>query len=59
MTAPKEIRDPIRQSAARTPQENTTLDRQFAATDAQIDRLDHDFCGLTENEIKIVERATA
>lgn len=59
MTAPKEIRDPIRQSAAWTPQEKTRLDRQFAATDAQIDRLVHDICGLTQNEIKIVERATA
>jgi hypothetical protein len=39
MTAPKEIRDLIRQSAARTPQKKTTLNGQIAATDAQIDRL--------------------
>jgi hypothetical protein len=59
MTAPKEIRDPIRQSAARTPQEKTTLDRQIAAADAQIDRLVYDLYGLTDDEIKVVERATA
>jgi hypothetical protein len=47
------------QSAARTPQEKTTLERQIAATDAQIDRLVYDLYGLTEEEIKIVEGATA
>jgi hypothetical protein len=47
------------QSAARTPQEKTTLERQIAATDTQIDRLVYDLYGLTEDEIKIVEGTTA
>jgi hypothetical protein len=42
-------------SAARTPQEQTALERQIAATDTQIDRLVYDLYGLTEDEIKIVE----
>ncbi|MCO5052441.1 MAG: Eco57I restriction-modification methylase domain-containing protein [Verrucomicrobiae bacterium] len=43
-------------AAARTPQEQTVLERQIAATDTQIDRLVYDLYGLTEDEIKIVER---
>jgi len=43
------------QAAARTPQEQTALARQIAATDAQIDRLVYDLYGLTEDEIKLVE----
>jgi type I restriction-modification system DNA methylase subunit len=39
----------------RTPQERTSLERQIAATDAQIDRLVYDLYGLTEDEIEIVE----
>jgi len=31
------------------------LERQIAATDTQIDRPVHDLCGLTDDEIKIVE----
>ncbi len=42
-------------AAARTPQEQTALARQIAATDTQIDRLVYDLYGLTEAEIKIVE----
>jgi len=42
-------------AAARTPQEQTALERQIAATDAQIDRLVYDLYGLTEDEISIVE----
>jgi hypothetical protein len=42
-------------TAARTPQEQTALERQIAATDTQIDRLVYDLYGLTEDEIKIVE----
>ena len=42
-------------AAARTPQEQTALTRQIAATDTQIDRLVYDLYGLTEDEIKIVE----
>ena len=44
-------------AAARTPQEQTALTRQIAATDTQIDRLVYDLYGLTEDEIKIVEGA--
>ena len=36
-------------------QEKTALERQIAATDAQIDRLVYDLYGLTADEIKIVE----
>ena len=46
-------------SAGRTPQEQTALTRQIAATDTQIDRLVYDLYGLTEDEIKIVEGAAA
>jgi hypothetical protein len=42
-------------ASARTPQEQTALERQIAATDTQIDRLDYDLYGLTEDEIRIVE----
>jgi hypothetical protein len=40
---------------ARTPQEQTALTRQIAATDTQIDCLVYDLYGLTQEEIKIVE----
>jgi hypothetical protein len=46
-------------AAARTPQEETALERQIAATDSQIDRLVYDLYGLTEDEIRIVEGATS
>ena len=36
-------------------QEQTSLSRQIAATDAEIDRLVYELYGLTEEEIKIVE----
>lgn len=42
---------------AKTPQEKTSLERQIAATDAQIDRLVYDLYGLTAEEITIVETA--
>ena len=42
-------------SAARTPQEQTALQRQIAATDARIDRLVYDLYGLTPEEIAVVE----
>ena len=44
-------------AAARTPQEQTALERQIAATDTHIDRLVYDLYGLTEDEISIVEGA--
>jgi hypothetical protein len=46
-------------SAAKTPQEKASLERQIAATDAQIDRLVYELYGLTPEEIKIVEASTA
>ncbi len=42
---------------ARTPQEQTALDRQIESTDAQIDRLVYELYGLTEDEIRLVEGA--
>jgi hypothetical protein len=48
-----------RLAAAKTPQEKTALERQITATDTQIDRLVYDLYGLTEEEIKIVEKAAA
>jgi hypothetical protein len=42
-------------AAARTPQEQTALERQIAATDTQIDRLVYELYGLTADEIKLVE----
>ena len=42
-------------AAARTPQEQTVLERQLAATDTQIDRLVYDLYGLTADEINLVE----
>jgi len=36
-------------------QEKTALERQIAATDAQIDRLVYEIYRLTEDEIKVVE----
>lgn len=46
-----------RAAGARTPQEQTALTRQLAATDTQIDRLVYDLYSLTEDEIRIVEGA--
>jgi hypothetical protein len=46
-------------SAAKTPQEQTSLERQIAAADAQIDRLVYDLYGLTPEEIKIIEASIA
>ena len=42
-------------AAARTPQEQISLDRQIQSTDREIDRLVYDLYGLTEEEIRIVE----
>ena len=46
-----------RKRAAKTPEEQTALKRQIVATDAQIDTLVYELYGLTEQEIKIVEKA--
>ena len=47
-----------RQSAAKTPQEQTGLARQITATDTQIDALVYQLYDLTPEEIRIVEGAT-
>jgi hypothetical protein len=41
---------------ARTPQDQTALQRWIEATDRQIDALVYDLYGLTEEEIGIVSR---
>jgi hypothetical protein len=45
-------------STAKTPQEKTSLERQIAATEAQIDSLVYDLYNLTPEEIKIIEAST-
>ena len=45
-------------AAAKTPHEKTVLDTQIAARDRHIDRLVYDLYGLTDDEIKIVEKGT-
>jgi type I restriction-modification system DNA methylase subunit len=45
----------LHKQTARTPQEQEMLQREIAATDAQIDRLVYELYGLTEDEIRIVE----
>jgi hypothetical protein len=43
-------------AAALTPTERAPLQRQIEATDRQIDLLVYELYGLTEEEIKIVEK---
>jgi hypothetical protein len=43
-------------AAARTDHEQTNLERQIDATDRLIDRLVYDLYGLTEQEIRIIEK---
>ena len=45
--------------AAKTPHEKTVLQKQIEVTDRQIDRLVYALYGLTEEEVRIVEEATA
>ena len=42
-------------AAAKTPQDQTVLQRQIDATDRQIDHLVYQLYGLTEDEIRVVE----
>ncbi len=44
-----------RRATARTPHEQGVLAAQIAATDRQIDRLVYELCGLSEDEVRIVE----
>lgn len=46
-----------RRATAKTPQEQTMIQRQIDATDRQIDRLVYELYGLTDAEIQIVEAA--
>lgn len=46
-------------ASARTAHEKDALQRQIDATDSRIDRLVYELYGLTEDEIRIVEEATA
>lgn len=41
---------------AKTPHEQESLKRMIASTDAQIDALVYELYGLTEEEIRIVEK---
>ena len=41
-----------------TEHDRTALERQIAATDGEIDQLVYQLYGLTDAEIKIVEKAT-
>ena len=41
---------------AKTDQEKTVLQRQIEATDREIDQLVYELYGLTEDEIKIIEK---
>jgi hypothetical protein len=45
--------------AARPGHDPDALQRQIDATDAQIDRLVYELYGLTDEEIRLVEEATA
>jgi len=42
----------------KTPREREAIERQIAATDAQVDQLVYELYGLTADEIKVVEEAT-
>lgn len=44
-------------SSAKTPYEQTALDRQLSTTDTQIDRLVYGLCGMTGMKIKLVTDA--
>jgi hypothetical protein len=48
-----------RLAGASVERERTVIGHQIAATDRQIDRLVYELYGLTDDEIRIVEEATA
>ncbi len=48
-----------RLAVARISREKSVVRRRIEATDRQIDRLVYDLYGLTEEEVKVVEAATA
>ena len=47
------------QAPPRSEHEKSSLSRQMAATDAEIDLLVYELYGLTDDEIRIVEQSTA
>ncbi len=47
------------QTSARTQHDRSLRSRQIAATDREIDQLVYELYGLTDEEIRIVEEATA
>lgn len=44
-------------SEVKIPNEIIKLDRQIKATDNQIDQLVYELCGLTDEEIEVVEES--
>lgn len=46
-------------AATKNPNDTTRLQREVDATDRQIDQLVYELYGLTEEGIKIVEKATS
>ena len=45
-------------TAAKTPVDQTAIQRQVDATDREVDRLVYELYGLTDDEIRMVEEAT-
>jgi hypothetical protein len=48
-----------RPAGARIERERTVMGHQVSATDRQIDRLVYELYGLTDEEVHVVEEATA
>lgn len=57
--APDIVRDLVERFEPWTEHDKRVVERQIKATDDEIDRLVYDLYGLTEEEIKIAEEATA
>jgi hypothetical protein len=49
----------VRERGARTSHERTAIQRQIEATDRKIDHLVYELYGLTDDDIRVVEEATA
>ena len=56
--APDIIRDLVERFEPGMEHDKRVIERQIKATDDEIDRLVYDLYGLTDEEIKIVEKAT-
>lgn len=57
MVSPDHCQDTLASTSRAKAFPNTHRGGQIAATDQQIDRLVYELCGLTEEEIRIVEEA--